>query len=351
MKLIDKDEFKSQKYITEYPILTALARLQDPSASLITNMKTYLSSKTADFPYLKKLYLVYSTLVKTHCEKNECTDDNLDSWSSLFAANLGSNCADSSKKDLVTSSLKAIGNIGYFKDSNTLVNCASNKGNEMQVRVSGVEAFRRFSCEKVTELKGIVDLLRNTEEDTELRLSAFLALVKCSDSERFQTVAKNNMVDFFEKEQDPQVLTFIIDYAKEHGLTTLLNPILSNPRIRERFAVNFKELSWNRFRYRYSVMRDGALESEASMIYTPNTFIPRSVRFNVTLHLFGMSVNFAEATLRIEGVSDYLKGRLMDKLSSEEVLKKLMEQPEQLMDVLKLVADKVNFFFNFFSEL
>ena len=57
-----------------------------------------------------------------------------------------------------------------------------------------------------------------------------------------------------------------------------------------------------------------------------------------------MSVNFAEATLRIEGVSDYLKGRLMDKLSSEEVLKKLMEQPEQLMDVLKLVADKVNFF-------
>ena len=138
-------------------------------------------------------------------------------------------------------------------------------------------------------------------------------------------------------------MTFIIDYAKEHGLTALLNPILSNPKIKEQFSVHFKELSWNRYRYRYSLARDGGLETEATMIYTPNSFIPRSVRFNLTSHLFGASINFVEATLRLEGVTDYLKGRIIDKLSTQEVIKSIMEKPERLIEIVQSIADKLKF--------
>lgn len=77
LTLIDQDAFKSQKYITEYPLLTALARNPDPSLPMIKRFKSYLTSKTDDFDYYNKLSLVYSTLVRTYCKQNECSKAQL----------------------------------------------------------------------------------------------------------------------------------------------------------------------------------------------------------------------------------------------------------------------------------
>ena len=121
---------------------------------------------------------------------------------------MGSNCADSSKKDLVTVSLKAIGNIGNFENIKTLTSCAQNKENSLQVRVSAIESLRRFPCETTDELKDISAVLRDTEEDTELRINSFLILVKCIDSKRFEKAVSTQLVSFLEKETDLQVILF-----------------------------------------------------------------------------------------------------------------------------------------------
>jgi hypothetical protein len=140
-------------------------------------------------------------------------------------------------------------------------------------------------------------------------------------------------------------LTYVVDYAKEHGLTVLLNPILNNPQIKERFSVNFKEVSWNNFKYRYSLARDGAIELDTSVIYASDkSFIPRSIRFNATAHLFGMSINYIDATIRMEGMDDLMRAAFLDKLTSENIIKKLTEAPEQFLDILKAIADKVTYF-------
>lgn len=77
LALIDQDAFKSQKYITEYPLLTALARNPDPSFAMVQRFKSYLASKTDAFDYYNKLSLVYSTLVRTYCKQNECSKAQL----------------------------------------------------------------------------------------------------------------------------------------------------------------------------------------------------------------------------------------------------------------------------------
>ena len=77
LSLMDKNAFEELKYITEYPLLTALARNQYPSKNLIEKLKIYLNEKQQDFPYLNKLYLIYSTLIKTYCNKNECKTSKL----------------------------------------------------------------------------------------------------------------------------------------------------------------------------------------------------------------------------------------------------------------------------------
>ena len=138
-----------------------------------------------------------------------------------------------------------------------------------------------------------------------------------------------------------KLLTYVIDYGKEHGLTTIFNAVLNDPRIKEKFTVNFKEMSWNNYQFKYNVMRDSAIEVETSVIYTPKTFIPRSIKLNVTTHMFGMSVNVMEANIRLEGLDEILKASIIDKLKSEKFMKRIMQKPEQLIDILNIVADKV----------
>ena len=129
--------------------------------------------------------------------------------------------------------------------------------------------------------------------------------------------------------------------GKERGLSSVLNAVLNDPSIREKFSVNLKETSWNNYRYSYSLEHEGGVEVDTSVLFTSKTFIPRSIRINATIHVFGMSVNVMDATLRLEGLDELLKAILVDKLSSEQLLKRILDQPEKLADLLKIVADKV----------
>ena len=83
--------------------------------------------------------------------------------------------------------------------------CATTKENSMQTRVSAVESLRKLPYERLRVLEGLTGILRNSEEDTELRISAFLVLVKGVESEMFQEVSTNYMISFMENENDLQV--------------------------------------------------------------------------------------------------------------------------------------------------
>ena len=91
---------------------------------------------------------------------------------------MGANC-DTQNKDLASSSLKAIGNIGYFNDVNVLLNCARNKDASSEVRSNAVQSLRKFECDQIgNEMLSLFKEL----DDTELRLNSFLVLVnKCPE--------------------------------------------------------------------------------------------------------------------------------------------------------------------------
>jgi hypothetical protein len=86
--LMDKDQLKQVRYISEYPVLTALARHRNPSKDLVDKFNAYLAAKDASFPYLKKLYLVYSALVNRYCDVNSCDASDLVSCTRIHAGYL-----------------------------------------------------------------------------------------------------------------------------------------------------------------------------------------------------------------------------------------------------------------------
>ena len=115
---------------------------------------------------------------------------------------MGSNCADSSKANLVTSSLKAIGNIGAYANGATLLACAQSAESTLEVRVNAIQAHRGFQCSKLT---GLVQVLVDSSADTELRINAFLVLAKCTDDGEFAAAFSGKFTQFLETLDDVQV--------------------------------------------------------------------------------------------------------------------------------------------------
>ena len=127
----------------------------------------------------------------------------------MFASNLADNCSNKSKKDQVVSSLKSIGNIGYLGDVSLIANCAKQQDNSLEVRVNAIQASRRFSCVQMESLDIGYSLLKDVNEDAEIRINAFLSIIRCSDeSERFKSFAKQELASLLLNENDVQVREF-----------------------------------------------------------------------------------------------------------------------------------------------
>jgi hypothetical protein len=144
-----------------------------------------------------------------------------------------------------------------------------------------------------------------------------------------------------------QVVAFIIDFAKERGLTSILNTVLSNPTIAEKFKVrsHSKLFSWNNYRYQYSVERDMAVEYDTSYIYSGNSFVPRSINFNMSLSAYGLTNNELDVKIRLEGLDEIIKDLIVEKLTPEQLIQKLSERPQQIIEILKNITNKVCFYF------
>jgi hypothetical protein len=120
---------------------------------------------------------------------------------------LENNCEKDLPLKLRASSLKAIGNIGYTSDKAALELCALNKNISLELRVNAIRAFRKFSCESMEDLNGMYEMLRDSNEDTEIRINSFRAIMRCSDSsEKYLQFAKEDLTKFLLKEDNKQVI-------------------------------------------------------------------------------------------------------------------------------------------------
>lgn len=101
--------------------------------------------------------------------------------------------------------MKAIGNIGFYKDIDILEKCAAEKQNNLESRIAALTAFRRFSCDEFEKLNTAYKILSDGTDDSEMRIIAFDALTRCSSGAKFIKFASNNLVEMLKNETDIQV--------------------------------------------------------------------------------------------------------------------------------------------------
>jgi hypothetical protein len=99
----------------------------------------------------------------------------------------------------------------------------------------------------------------------------------------------------------------------------------------------------HRYKFNYDLYKDASVEVATSIIYASDSFAPRSLRFNMTVNMFGKSINFIDAHLRMEGMTDIIKFSFIEQITSQEIFEKFMEKPENILNILQNLIDQVNY--------
>ena len=200
-------------------------------------------------------------------------------------------------------------------------------------------------------------LLLDTSEDVELRLASYLAVMRgCPSASRLR-----QLVELLRTEPVKQVGSFMASHMtniiqSDDPLQQDLKVMLQHMDLNEEFN-GLNPLTYSR-KYEGAVKsRNGLIEArhDSDIIYSPNSFIPRSARSNVTVNVMGNSLNVIEIGARTEGFESYLEELFGTKTESDvdqpaddpllETIRQKRQLPVQPQGALylKLFGKEVNF--------
>ncbi|XP_073503825.1 uncharacterized protein [Phyllobates terribilis] len=288
--------------------LWSLAFILEPTSGMIGSLTFLLQDPGAGLSG----YLAITSMVHHFCLANRACHELLEVQNviNILQEHLGNNCSAQEPEEIqqMQGFLKAIGNAGRAASSliPTLSLCALLKTNPESTRLAAVDAFRRIPCSANRDT--LFQLYLDLEESEEIRIAAYYTAMKCPSQELIHLVRQT-----LRHETSTQVGSFVWSH-----LSQLLE---SDDPLKQAVADNlpddiltkdFEGESW-----KYSTYSDATVHSdsvganmEASLIFTPSSFIPRSAMANLTIHTLGRAVNVMELGIRLENAEDLLKSLL-----------------------------------------
>ncbi|KAG0718526.1 Apolipophorin [Chionoecetes opilio] len=284
---------------------TSLTFLKNPTSEMFTAIAPMLETNPS-----QSAMLGTSSLVNTFCKINSgCGEDSgVQQVMRRIEAQLGSACraVNEDQKIKILVALRALGNAGRWVNANrVLEQCYIEYHNDMEVRVAAIEAWRHTPCEY--DRSNLLVAYQDDTQDSELRIAAYLSLMTCPTPAVVAAVK-----DRLTSEGVNQVGSFVWTHltnlqesaapGKEWARVLLGEELLANKFSTEalRFSRNYESSFFTK-----ELNLGAAVES--NVIFGSKSFLPRSGMLNLTLDLFGESVNLFEVGGRIEGFETYLE--------------------------------------------
>lgn len=275
-------------------------------------------SKLLDFhhqiPHVQFI-LSYSTIIHTYCKNDaDCTDlEEVNALLSHLQQKISQGCEprfhSSVERKETLEALKAIGNMGLeMKDMRReLKKCIDDTGGflSMEVRIAAVDAHRRLpSCEETRD-EFFLDYYRNTTLDTEIRIASYLQVMRCPDYNVVKTIKHTLKV-----EEVNQVGSFVWShltnlYNSASPTRVEIQSLLTDRDIGNKFNSDVRKFSRSYENSFFSEEYDVGMSYQTNLIFSPKSYVPRTLTFNVTTDLLGQSVNLFEITARMEGLEYY----------------------------------------------
>ncbi|XP_068740726.1 uncharacterized protein [Montipora capricornis] len=273
---------------------------------------TEIFDRVLDLEYPKSAILSLGSLIKKYCQQEPklCLseiDVSAKHAVDFLEKPLPLCHATPDTVDDVILRLKALGNAGIMRSNTTkLVECALN-ANYLNVSVVAVETIRRmpFCPDTWKSLKW--NVFADYGKDPELRIQAYQTLMMQYTSEQFV----NFVAGVLDGEVNTQVGAFVFSHLKqmndsvEPTFGNKLSLIIKNA-LKDR-ATQLREFNTeykSRFMQKSFFNEESNLgfSSESSVIYHPESLLPRSAGLNVTLDLWGGAFPVLETNARFEGL-------------------------------------------------
>ncbi|XP_050696049.1 uncharacterized protein LOC126985337 [Eriocheir sinensis] len=283
---------------------TSLAHLKNPTSDIFTAIAPMLDNEPSQSALLGTSALV-NTFCKTHAA---CGDDSgVQQVVRRVEAQLGSGCRalNEEQKVKILVALRALGNAGRWVNARPVLQRCYTEDNDMEVRVAAIEAWRHTPCEY--DRSGLLAAYLDEAQDPEVRIAAYLSVMTCPTPQVLAAVR-----DRLTSEGVNQVGSFVWTHltnlqesaapGKEWARLLIGEELLANKFTTEalRFSRNY-ESSF----FMNEINLGAAVES--NVIFSSKSYLPRSGMLNLTLDLFGESVNLFEVGGRIEGFENYLE--------------------------------------------
>lgn len=285
-----------------------IALIPRPDASMMNSVSELLQSR--DDP---STVLGIAAITYTYCKQNEnCrNDENVDSIIQKFEERITETYNDR-RSDRVTEetilvTLKAIANIGVTSEqfNEKLRDMIEDDTLQISIRVAAIDAHRRFDCESSRSY--FEQIFRNEVEDVEVRIASYLQVMRCPTYLVMRTIKHT-----LEHEEVNQVGSFV--WSHLHNLLKSSIPsrveiqgMLSDDDLSKKFSSDMRKFSHN---FEGSVFFEDynvGANYESNVIFSPSSYVPKSAMLNLTVDLFGESVNMFEVYGRMEGFEHYLE--------------------------------------------
>nr|KAG5710083.1 hypothetical protein BaRGS_030159 [Batillaria attramentaria] len=251
-----------------------------------------------------------------------------------FESLIGSSCyANKKNLDDVLLGLRAIGNAGHVSSAVGVVNkCIKRSRNDVEVRVAAAEAFRRMPCDANRD--DAMDTFADTNEDSEVRIAAYLAVMTCPTMDSLDRVKR-----VLEAETDQQVGSFVWSHLTNLQETSsphkqAVRQMLEDVTLPEKFDLGRLQFSRNYEGSLFLKRFNTGAGAEANLVWSSASSLPRSAAANLTVDLFGKSLNLLQVGGRLEGL-EYLVETLLGPYgyfgdSNQEDLKKSRAKLDEL---------------------
>lgn len=239
-----------------------------------------------------------------------CNDSYLSRVTKKFTDSL-KKCKSQTKtdEDKIVFILKGIKNSKKIGSSiaSTLQLCS--QAGSTRIRVASLQAFSSATCNADLQSKAL-SLLQNINEDSEIRIESYIALLHCPSAE-----LANNIEKLVNNEPSNQVGTFISTHLRalkesNDKSKEAQKYYMQNIRVTKKF-----DFDWRRFSFSsdnsFLVESLGAgASSDLSVIYGYDGYLPRSMKWNVTAEIFGNSLNVWDFSIRQENLEQIIEGFL-----------------------------------------
>jgi len=292
--------------------LTSLSFLKYPDIEMISALEPLLEGNPRN-----QALLGISSIIFSYCKQHQSCMEETPVQNSLrrMYSLLGSSCkisnsnADLTKMIVV---LKAIGNSGQLLSENDdkytkIINkCFRDSSNPTEIRLAAIDIFRRVQCDQYPH-KQLVDLYADMSENTEVRIHSYLMAMKCPDRELIDTVK-----DILYTDAVNQVSSFVWTHLTNIQETTSpdkqgVRELLSNDFLKKKFETDARKFSRNYEVAKFWEEQNIGAGVDANLIFSPDSFVPRSAMVNLTGHLFGETINLLEFGARVHSLEQLLE--------------------------------------------